>query len=117
MCKHTCVRTRTRPSDWGVAPVPVVADSVARVRIAGGSKCASAPRVVCTLQYGHETAGPVSPGCPRLGGSLPTERAGVRPSPKGAKTRARASCTSLSTSLVLLLYFSSEETNGLPTPL
>ena len=25
MCKDTCPRTRTRPSDWGVAPVPVSA--------------------------------------------------------------------------------------------
>ena len=73
--KPTCPRTRTRPSDWGVAPVPVsaapcgadrpgregarrgrvVAYSVAPARIAGGPKCASAPRVVCALQCGHET--------------------------------------------------------------
>ena len=68
--KHTCPRTRTRPLDWGVAPTTagaarpgrvgarrcrVVAYSVARVRIAGGPKCASAPRVVCALQCGHET--------------------------------------------------------------
>ena len=27
--KHTCARTRTRPLDWGVAPVPVSAASAA----------------------------------------------------------------------------------------
>ena len=30
VCKHTCVRTRTRPSDWGVAPATARAARVPR---------------------------------------------------------------------------------------
>ena len=47
--KHTCVRTRTRPSDWGVAPnhgrYRVVAYTVAPARIAGRAEvCIGPPR-------------------------------------------------------------------------
>ena len=44
-----------RPGREGARRGRVVAYSVAPARIAGGPKCASAPRVVCALQCGHET--------------------------------------------------------------
>ena len=44
-----------RPGREGARRGRVVAYSVARVRIAGGPKCASAPRVVCALQCGRKS--------------------------------------------------------------
>lgn len=75
MRKLTCPRTRTRPPAWGVAPVTAGAARVASaglftaaenaaaqadtravpVRIAERRKCASAPHVVCALQYGSKS--------------------------------------------------------------
>ena len=55
--------------------------------------------------FAHSSAAmrrrPVSPGCPRLGRSLSTERAGVRPSKGRKPSRARTCATAFK-----LLYFS-----------
>ena len=63
--KHTCPRTRTRPLDWGVAPVPLSAARAALAELADGS--VKGCRVVaCAVAAGaHRRCAKVRIGPPR----------------------------------------------------
>ena len=63
----------------GVRRGRVVAYSGAPARIAGGPKCASAPRVVCTLQCGMRRAPVVTGSAPREAHRLPGDAVVNRP--------------------------------------